>query len=102
MSEVNWDEVERFERIYDAADPWLREAFDQQISRWNALLYQLADLIGEGYNGETSNELVEILRDRLSDSYLDGRYEGYLEGYDEGYSNGRSDVEEEIRIYEVD
>lgn len=64
---VDWSDVERFAALYKAAHPMIRDALDADRERWNRLLWELSRIAKDGccYEGETDEELLDLLRQRL-------------------------------------
>lgn len=70
-TEVDWDAQARFADALGQADPMVQEAFAAQTERWNDLLYALARLAGKPYEGETDEELVNMIAARLAESEIE-------------------------------
>jgi hypothetical protein len=65
-SEVDWSAVREYDEALKATPQIVREAEGHMRERWNHLLFQLCDLLDKPYDGETSDELVELLREKMN------------------------------------
>lgn len=73
---VDWELQAEYVRQLEAAGPLVRQAEEHMRLAWNELLFELARLLNieGGYQGETADELVALLRAEL-EALRDDRYD---------------------------